>query len=110
MNSKQWQRLNQQIQQLAQRIPQRRQCLNNQFQQCHLAFRRSLSSPPALLLAGLTGFIAGLRLQKLSPEVKQEHQANPVIGADANVASGFSLLPSLAWLWGWRHVLGWRWY
>ncbi len=110
MSSRQWRQLNQQIQQLAQRIPQRRQRLNSQFQQCHLAFRHSLSSPPALLLAGLLGLVVGLTLQSSSPEAKPDHQTTAVAGADARVASGFSLLPSLAWLWGWRHVLGWRWY
>lgn len=110
MNTRQWRRLNKQIQQLAVRIPQRRQRLNSQFQQCHLAFRRSLSSPPALLLAGLTGFVAGLKLQQPSPEAKPDNQATAVAGSDARVASGFSLLPSLVWLWGWRHVFGWRWY
>ncbi|CAM5181132.1 hypothetical protein [Alishewanella longhuensis] len=110
MSTRQWRHLNQQIQQLAQRIPQRRQRLTSQFRQCHLALHRSLSSPPALLLAGLTGFVAGLKLQNPSPEAKPDNQAIPAAGADARVASGFSLLPSLVWLWGWRHVFGWRWY
>lgn len=110
MSSRQWRQLNQQIQQLTQQIPQRRQRLNCQFRQSCLAFHRSLSSPQALVLAGLTGFVAGLKLQHPSPEAKPEHQATAVAGADARVASGFSLLLSLVGLWGWRRILSWRWY
>ncbi|GHG59935.1 hypothetical protein GCM10010919_02910 [Alishewanella longhuensis] len=106
MKAGQWRQLNQQIHQLEQRIPLRKQQLSGQFRQCRLALRRSLSSPQALLLGGLTGFAVGLTLQKQALETKPHEPA----ATDASVASGFSLLPGLAWLWGWRYFLGWRWF